>query len=153
MRRSLPVTTFLLACTTQTAPPPARPTQDAAADREAILAADRAFNDSTSAHGLDGWMSFYAADAVRLRLGEQAVQGTEAVRRFDAPIFADTSIVLVWTPVDAGTFANGSHGFSTGKGAMVRRASPSDTVWQGQYVTIWRRETDGRWKVILDTGS
>ena len=36
---------------------------------------------------------------------------------------------------------------------MVRRASPSDTVWQGQYVTIWRRGEDGRWMVILDTGS
>lgn len=117
------------------------------------MAADRAFADSTYAHGLDGWMSFYTADAVRMRLGQPAVQGTAAVREFDAPIFADSTIVLVWTPVDAGTFADGSHGFSTGKGAMVRRASPSDTVWQGQYVTIWRRGEDGRWMVILDTGS
>lgn len=117
------------------------------------MAADRAFGDSTLARGLDGWMSYYTPDAVRMRLGEPAVQGTEAVRAFDAPLFADTSVVLVWTPVDAGTFADGNHGFSTGKGAMIRRATPTDTVWQGQYVTIWRREADGRWMVILDTGS
>jgi ketosteroid isomerase-like protein len=152
MTRLLPVL-LILACATETAPPPAPPARDAAADREAIMAADRAFADSTYARGLDGWMSYYTADAVRLRLGEPAAQGTEAVRQFDAPIFADTAIVLVWTPVDAGTFADGSHGFSTGKGAMVRRATPTDTVWQGQYVTIWRRGDDGRWMVILDTGS
>lgn len=149
MRPLLPIV-LLAACTTQTVVPP---TRDAAADREAILAADRAFADSTYAHGLDGWMSYYSADAVRLRLGQPAVQGTQAVRQFDAPIFADTAIVLVWTPVDAGTFEDGRHGFSTGKGAMVRRATPADTVWQGQYVTIWRRGDDGRWLVILDTGS
>lgn len=149
MLRFAPLT-LLLACTTQAVPPPVR---DAAADREAILAADRAFADTTLARGLDGWMSYYAADAVRLRLGEPAVQGTEAVRAFDAPIFADSGVVLVWTPVDAGTFADGRHGFSTGRGAMVRRATPTDTLWQGAYVTIWRRDDDGRWRVILDTGS
>ena len=152
MHRLLPIV-LLAACTTETVTPPGPPPRDAASDREAIMAADRAFADSTYAHGLDGWMSFYTADAVRMRLGELAVQGTAAVREFDAPIFADTAIVLVWTPVDAGTFDDGDHGFSTGKGAMVRRATPSDTVWQGQYVTIWRRGDDGRWKVILDTGS
>jgi ketosteroid isomerase-like protein len=152
MTRFLVVLLFT-ACTTQTATPPAAPARDAAADREAIMAADRAFADSTYARGLDGWMSYYTTDAVRLRLGEPAVQGTDAVRAFDAPIFADTAVVLVWTPVDAGTFADGNHGYSTGKGAMVRRATPADTVWQGSYVTIWRREADGRWMVILDTGS
>ena len=72
MRRHLFPLAFLAACTTQTATPPAAPARDAAADRAAILAADRAFADSTYAHGLDGWMSFYTADAVRLRLGETA---------------------------------------------------------------------------------
>lgn len=152
MRRMLPMVLFA-ACTTQTAHPPEPPPRDAMADREAIMAADRAFADSTYANGLDGWMSFYTPDAVRLRLGEAAVQGLDAVRQFDTPIFADTAIVLTWTPVDAGTFADGQHGFSTGKGAMIRRATPGDTVWQGQYVTIWRRGDDGRWMVILDTGS
>ena len=144
-----PTLLLAVACTTTTAPPPGR---DAAADREALLAADRAFADSADHHGLEGWMGWWADDGVRLQMGGVVAQGTEAIRRFDAGLFADSAMVLRWTPTDAGTFADGRHGFTTGTGAMVRRDG-SDTTWVGAYVTIWRKGDDGRWRVILDTGS
>lgn len=142
----------LLACLVVigcSAPPPA---PDPVADREALLAADRAFADSTDRHGLEGWMGWYAADAVRLQMGGQVAQGMEAIRRFDEPLFADSTRILRWTPTDAGTFADGRHGFTTGRGAIVSRLDPADTAWAGAYFTLWRRD-DGRWRVILDTGS
>lgn len=133
---------------------PAASAPDTAGVREALLAADRAFADSTAARGLDGWMGFYAADAVRLTMGGDVAQGLEAVRKYDAPLFADSTTRLLWTPTGAGVFADGRHGFTTGTSLMVRRAAAkTDTVYRGAYVTLWRREADGRWKVILDTGS
>jgi ketosteroid isomerase-like protein len=133
---------------------PAASAPDTTGAREALLAADRAFADSTAARGLDGWMGFYAADAVRLTMGAEVAQGLEAVRKFDAPLFADSSTRLLWTPTSAGVFADGRHGFTTGTSLMVRTtAAQTDTVYRGAYITMWRREADGRWKVILDTGS
>lgn len=151
MRPIVAALVLLAACSIEQAEPPAT-TSDAAALREALLAADRAFADSTDRHGLEGWMGWWADDGVRLQMGGPVAQGTAAIRRFDAGLFADSTMILRWTPTEAGTFADGRHGFTTGTGALVRRDG-SDTAWAGSYVTIWRRNDDGRWRVILDTGS
>ncbi len=150
MRRSLILLVLLAACSIERkTPPPA----DRSADREALMAADRAFADSTAAHGLDGWMQFYAADAVRLELGGEATQGLEGIRAKDSLIFVDPSRLLTWQPVSSGVFADGQHGFTTGRWARVRLDSTRDTLGTGRYVTMWRRGSDGHWRVILDTGS
>ena len=129
------------------------PAPDPAAARAALMEADRAFAAASAARGLDGWMEAYAADAVRLRLGEPAVRGRDAIRAFDAPIFADPDVRLEWTPTDGGAFADGRHGFTTGTSVMVGTGTPPDTLWRGRYVTLWRLEPDGRWRVLLDTGA
>ncbi|HEX5632700.1 MAG TPA: DUF4440 domain-containing protein [Gemmatimonadales bacterium] len=127
---------------------------DTAAMTRALLAADRAFADSTAAHGFEGWMRFYATDAVRLTMGAEIAQGLDAVRAHDQGLFADSTVRLVWTPTGSGVFADGRHGFTTGTSAVVRTGGKSvDTVSRGAYVTMWRRDRDGIWRVILDTGS
>lgn len=151
MRSTLFVLVLLAACSVEQAEPPAT-AFDPAALREELLAADRAFADSTDRHGLEGWMSWYADDGVRLQMGGPVAQGTAAIRAFDTALFADSNLVLRWTPTEAGAFADGRHGFSTGRGALVTRDG-ADTAWSGNYITIWRRHADGRWQVLLDTGS
>lgn len=152
LRPSVVLALVLAAC--RSAPAPSVSVPDTTSTKDALLAADRAFADSTAARGLDGWMDFYAADAVRLTMGGDVAQGLEAVRKFDAPLFADSTTRLLWTPTGAGLFADGQHGFTTGTSMMVRTAATrTDTIYRGAYVTLWRREADGQWKVILDTGS
>jgi ketosteroid isomerase-like protein len=34
-----------------------------------------------------------------------------------------------------------------------KEASGKVTERRGQYVTIWRKQPDGSWKVVFDTGS
>lgn len=130
----------------------ARPPAPSPAEaREALMAADRAFAAQTADRGLDGWMDAYAPDAVRLSMGGTVAQGTEAVRAFDAALFADPTQRLVWAPTDAGSFSDGRHGFTTGRSALL--SARGDTLYTGVYVTLWRREADGRWRAILDTGA
>ena len=121
-----------------------------------LTSADRAFAKATAEKGLDGWMGFMADDAVRISpLGGKAHAGKAAVRELDAAMFADPKRRLVWEPTDAGAFADGKHGFTTGRARMlVRNQDGSDQVqWTGVYVTWWRKGDDGQWKVILDTGA
>ncbi len=80
-------------------------------------------------------------------------QGIEAIRARDSSLMNNPEYLLRWEPTNAGVFADGSHGFTTGHGELVRRTPPGDTAWAGHYVTIWRRESGGQWRVILDTGS
>lgn len=149
MRAAILSAMFLVACSPA---PDAGPAADPAAVREELLAADRAFAESTDRQGLEGWMSWYADDGVRLQMGGAVAQGHDAIRRFDEALFADTTMILRWDPTDGAAFGDGQHGFTTGRGALVSRYG-GDTAWTGHYITIWRRGGDGRWQVILDTGS
>jgi ketosteroid isomerase-like protein len=149
MRPAVAALLLLAACSRAPAPPAAA-VPDTAGYGAQLREAEAAFQASTAARGLDGWMAWYAPDAVRLVMGGKVSQGTAAVRAHDAELFADPAARLSWQLTDAGAFADGRHGFTTGTAAMVRGA---DTLYKGTYVTLWRREADGGWKVVLDTGS
>ncbi len=41
-------------------------------------------------------------------------------------------------------------GFTVGKAAFTSSAGVVE--WRSTYVTIWRRQPDGSWKVLFDTG-
>ena len=128
------------------------PVVDSEDVRAALMDADRAFAAETAARGLEGWMSYYTDDAVRVALGDRGIAGLDGIRDYDAALFADSTTRLVWEPTDGGVFEDGTYGFTTGRSAMVRPGTP-DTLWKGRYVTLWRRGPDGRWRVILDTGA
>lgn len=116
--------------------------------------ADLDFAAAVAAEGLDGWLAFMADDAVRLPgLGEAGVQGKEAIAGLDGGMFADPDRRLVWEPTAAGIFADGRHGYTTGRYRVLVTAGGEETVAaRGSYITWWRRQ-DGSWKVILDTGA
>jgi ketosteroid isomerase-like protein len=59
-----------------------------------------------------------------------------------------TSGRLDWAPIASGK--SGDLGFTVGK-ATFTGAKPDDG-WRSTYVTIWRRQPDGAWKVLFDTG-
>ena len=118
--------------------------------------ADREFARAAADKGLDGWMSYMADDMVRLpKIGGKLITGREEVRKADSPIFADPNRKLQWEPVDAHLFADGKSGVTSGRyKVVVKDAAGAEKVMAtGGYVTGWRQDTNGKWKVIFDTGS
>ncbi len=117
------------------------------------MQADRDFADATHRNGIDGWMSFYARDAIRIRYRANMVKGYDAVRAFDLPNISDTTYTLNWEPTDAYVFSGGTIGSTTGRyWAVSRKVETSGKeLSRGRYVTMWRREGN-RWLVIMDTG-
>ncbi len=130
------------------------PTPQRADEAAQLMAADRAFEAATAARGLEGWMSFLAPDAVRMVRMADPVRGAEAIRKADAPTFADPTVGLTWGPTDAGAFGPAS-GWTVGHYEVRRRdaAGSERVLGAGRYITIWRRSDDGRWLVGLDTGA
>lgn len=120
-----------------------------------LMAADRAFAAATAARGIDGWMEFMAPDAVRLARMADPVRGTEAIRKSDAPTFANPAVRLTWDPTDAGAFEDGRVGWTVGRYEVHRKTNAGADVVaaHGRYITMWRRAPNGRWMVILDTGA
>jgi len=118
-----------------------------------LMQADRDFAVATHARGIDGWMSFYAPDAIRIRYLGNMVKGFDEIRKFDLSNISDTTTVLNWEPTDANVFHGGEIGSTTGKYSVVSRKSGEvgKELNHGRYVTMWRRD-GGRWLVIMDTG-
>jgi ketosteroid isomerase-like protein len=124
-----------------------------AATGDSLMQADRDFATATHTRGIDGWMSFYAPDAIRIRYRGNMVKGSDAIRAFDLPGISDTTTTLNWEPTDAHVFHGGEIGSTTGKYSVVSRKSgeAGRELNHGRYITMWRRD-GGRWLVIMDTG-
>ena len=123
------------------------------ATENSLMQADRDFAVATHTRGIDGWMSFYAPDAIRIRYRGNIVRGFDEIRKFDLPNISDTTSILNWEPTDAYVFNSGSIGSTTGTYSVVSRraADAGKELGSGRYVTMWRHD-GGRWLVIMDTG-
>jgi len=132
---------------------------DAAALRDtavaSIVRAEREFMDDVGRRRLEGWVDHFADSAVTLPPGRLANVGRAPIRKGMAATFADSSVHVAWYPVYATVAASGDLGYTWGYYRWTSRddkgvpAAPSD----GKYLTIWRRDESGRWKVLLDTGN
>ncbi|WP_460609220.1 Cif family virulence factor [Hymenobacter terrigena] len=56
---------------------------------------------------------------------------------------------LTWYPVLADAAQSGDMGYTTGPWTMLQNNRP---VSAGEYVTVWRKQLDGRWKFAVDMG-
>lgn len=106
---------------------------------------DRAFSADTSARGIEGWMAAFDARGGMMLRGAR-VEG-DGIRAAMAPLLGKGR--LVWEPFASGR-ASDTLGFTVGK-ATYTGSDPSDT-WRSSYVTVWRKQPDGSWKVLFDTG-
>src|SRR5204863_8854187 len=92
-----------------------------AATESSLMQADRDLAVATHARGIDGWMSFYASDAIRIRYRDNMVKGFDEIRKFDLPNISDTTTILNWEPTDAWVYRDGSTGATTGRYWVVGR--------------------------------
>jgi len=58
---------------------------------------------------------------------------------------------IQWRPVEAGISASGELGWTTGP-TEYRDHPQGPRVGQGYYTSVWRKQPDGSWKVLLDLG-
>jgi ketosteroid isomerase-like protein len=119
---------------------------------EALLQADRAFNKATQEKKLEGWMQFMAEDVVLLR--EKPVLGKVAAREAIKGDWGDPTYVLSWEPKHAELFKSGTMGYTSGRWTYRGTGPKGEKLaFEGDYLTVWQKQTDGSWKVIYDSGT
>lgn len=117
----------------------------AAAVREELMAADRAFDLETAARGAAGWMDWFDGAAQAWTQEGLRPAGEVYPKRLD-PLFASGK-QLRWAPELAEGGAG--YGYTTGR---WRALKGDEVVAAGRYVTVWKRQAGGGWKVIFDHG-
>lgn len=135
---------FLTACSSGSGP----------AGQELLLRIDREFSRTVQEKGAEGWAGFFAEDGTMFRNGAPPVMGREAILQAMTPFFAEPGNSLQWEPESAQMAASGDLGFTVGR-YRVHSSNPAgeSSEASGHYVTIWEKQPDQEWKVVVDIGN
>jgi len=118
-----------------------------------LMKLENEFMKAAADHGSQGYMSYYADDAVELPNGAGFLKGKAKIAKtMDFLDRLDNH--LTWTSVSAEVAASGDLGYTYG--TFEFRSKDKDgkpVVNHGKYTTIWKKQKDGSWKVALDMGN
>lgn len=118
-----------------------------------LLEKDREFSRNSAEIGAhQSFLAYIDDNCALLRPNRAPVIGREKITEmFSKP---DTSFTLTWEPMFADISASGDLGYTYGI-YTVQMDSPEGTMVtrEGTYVTIWKKDKDGEWKFVLDTGN
>ncbi|HTY10117.1 MAG TPA: nuclear transport factor 2 family protein [Bacteroidota bacterium] len=65
----------------------------------------------------------------------------------------ESGAALSWFPVVVEVSASGDFGFTTGPSEYRPGGKTDTTVYYGHFVSVWKKNPEGQWKVVLDVGS
>ena len=110
------------------------------------------FAKDTAAGGGAAFSSYFADDAVTLANGEAPVRGHDAIAR--STTWSPQDYQLTWTPIGGQMNASGDMGFTWGSyEGHAKDKNGNPVVTKGRDMTIWKKQSDGSWKVVLDSSN
>jgi ketosteroid isomerase-like protein len=95
----------------------------------------------------NAFKEFMEEEAVLLRPGYAPILGKDAFKWVSS--LPDSTFTLTWEPAGGDVAESGDLGYTFG----IYEMKSKDTVLKGTYVSIWRKQKDGRWKFVLDSGN
>ena len=119
----------------------------------ALMKLENEFMKAAADHGTQGYMSYYADDAVEVPNGHAFLRGKAEIAK-TMGFLDDPNNHLLWTPVGGDMAASGDFGYTYGTFEFRSRDKEGKLVSNyGKYTSIWKRQKDGSWKVVLDMGN
>jgi ketosteroid isomerase-like protein len=112
----------------------------------ALIEAERSFSRTSEKNGIrEAFLTFLAEKAIVFR--PKPVEGRPVYEKMDPA----NPTVLTWAPEIAEVSASGELGYTSGPYEVRpdRGAAPTDF---GHYVSLWKKQADGAWRVLLDIG-
>jgi ketosteroid isomerase-like protein len=91
------------------------------------------------------FLAFLADDAIVFRPGP--VNGKEAWGKRP-----ETGLDLIWEPTFAAIARSADFGYTTGPAKWKANKKEEKFLGYGHFVSIWKKQKDGSWKVALDCG-
>jgi len=138
---------FVAACATPL--PPTTPRQPTDADRDSLAASELAFAKRSVEQGMRAaFIEYFADDGINF-----APDPGNTRARYRARPEAIEPFILDWHPAIAAVARAGDLGFTTGPYAITGRAPAVREPAQGMFFSVWRRQPDGDWRVIVDGGA
>ena len=116
-------------------------------DLAGMVAAEYAFAKLSMQKGIkEAFLSYLTDDAILFR--PQPVNGKQLHRERPA-----SPAGLVWWPIFADISRAGDMGCTTGPWEFKQDSSAAEPVAFGHFVSVWKKQSDGSWLVVLDGGN
>ncbi len=126
------------------APLVAQETPEAAV--RAIVEGERKFYEMGQAQGTRAaFLEFLADNSIVFQPGPVDGKKTWAAR-------PEGGLWLTWQPVFAAMSRSADLGYTTGPAEFRKNKEDEKPFGYGQYISLWRKQKDGAWKVALDVG-
>ena len=127
-----------------------KPSEDAVDDKLKMMEADRAFSRLSEAKGMkNAFLDYIDSNGILLRPNHLPLLGADAIDYLIQQ--NDSAFTLKWEPKNGAVAASGDLGYTYG--LYVLSPSTNDTVIYGNYVSIWKKQANGKWKFVLDSGN
>lgn len=97
----------------------------------------------------DAFLEYFADDAIAFSPG--VVAAKDGLRKQPSTPFPVAE--LVWEPRTGDVAASGDLGWLTGPSTSINRKAAEPVTRHGCYLSVWRRQPDGRWRVFIDVGA
>lgn len=117
-----------------------------------LLDLEARFAKDVLTRGGAAFADWFAEDGVALGNGQAPVVGRAAIAK--SANWLPKDYQLTWTPTDAQMGPSGDLGYTWGHFEGRSKDGAGNAVkTMGRYITIWRKQADGSWKVALDAGA
>ncbi len=125
---------------------------DVEAERASLRQADQDWA-ATAAAGADveRIIAYWTDDAKVYPPGMPVVEGKAAIREFVAGSMQIPGFEVSWQPEEVIVSPDGQLGYTTGTNRFTAPDPQGNLVTTlGRYITVWRKESDGSWKCVID---
>lgn len=110
------------------------------------------FASDVAAKGGAAFADWFADDGVLLGNGAAPIVGKVAILK--SATWSPKDYQLTWTPIDAAMGPSGDMGYTWSHyEGRSKDQNGNPVVTSGRFITIWQKEPDGSWKVVLDAGA
>ena len=117
----------------------------------AVRAADIAWDKAFSSRDLERAVAFVESTGSILPPNAPIATGPAAVKALFEGFYALPALNIHWQPTKVEAAASGDLAYSSGTYEMsFNDPSGKPVTDRGKYVTVWRKPTDGSWKVVRD---
>jgi ketosteroid isomerase-like protein len=117
-----------------------------------LAAADSAFQAAVVNKDLEGLLAFYLDDAVLMPAAVPMMVGIDAIREEWAHTLAIPDLVNEGVRLRVEVARGEDLGITMGTYLATMRAEEGGTVAEpGKWLTVWKRQADGGWRIAFDT--
>jgi ketosteroid isomerase-like protein len=119
------------------------------ADITELQIVDSEFSDYSKQHGMrKAMLEYIDDDGVMMMDRSLPKKGARAIDMISS--MNDSTVTMTWEPEGGDIAASGELGYTYG---IYEMRDQENNVQRGTYVTIWKKQKDGKWKFVLDSGN